>query len=931
MAINLMVNGKNVQADNPEETLLNFLREDLDLTGTKDGCAKNQCGTCTVIVDGKGIHACSKKMKTLEGAQVLTIEGLADGDKLHPIQLAYLICQGYQCGFCTPGLIMATKVLLDHNPDPTDEEIKQGLKSNICRCTGYVQVIEAVHMAADMLNGKIPAELPQSRGWVGEKTIMKSGVDIVTGRKIFTDDYKLKNPLQGRLFFPEYPHAVLKSVDVSEALKQPGVACIATHKDIPGLKTLISDSKYPQQILAINKVKNIGDPIAVVYAETDEQARAAMKHIKVEYEPLKVINNADEGLAEKDVRVHDEFPNAYYNKHMTKGNVERAFAGADIILEHSFQTQMVEHGLMEPEIALAQWDEQGRMEVIGPGQNPTDMLMDIAAALAMPEEKVHLVVPRSGGSFGKREPVFCHVFAALGTYLTKRPVRVTMNRREIFIYTHKRHPIGMHYKIAATKEGKLTALKAVTHVDTGCYNALGDYVALVGCTQGTGPYEIPNVDIDSTAIFTNKPTAGCFRGFGSTQFAACMETLLDKLCEKTGINPFELRRINGFEPGKLTGAGQVVDTGVGFIGTIDACEEAYRETALPAVSGPGKKIGVGIASGCKNMANGTHWGDCAAAKLILQPDGKILLASSGIEEGQGHHTIAAQIAAETLGVNIDQIDVLTSADGDITPPGGKSTNASRMTFIGGNAVIKTASLFKDCLLAYVAERKKLNIDHLDLACEGIVGLAEQKDFTMSFAELGEFANNNGDVLEREYFYTAPLCNDPFDQTDNVEKEDREHRVNIGLCFGTMVAIVEVDCETGQVTVKKVFTANDMGRMINPELARGQMIGAVVMGMGYTLTENYIVKDGYDITQSLRQLGLPKITDTPDEIRALFVEVPHALGPFNAKGFGEMALNPVAPAILNAIYNATGVRINSLPVDAKKLAEAIKTGQDYNTL
>ena len=922
MAVNLIVNGKTVVALDPEKNLLRFLRDDLDLKGTKDGCSRGQCGTCMVIINGEPIRACVRKMKMLEGKTVETIEGLANGDKLHPIQMAYLIKQGFQCGFCTPGFIMSTKALLDRNLNPTDDEIKEALKLNLCRCTGYVQIFEAVRLAAKMMSGEEKAELPVGKGWVGEHVIMKQGIEVVTGQKIFTDDFNQDNPLQGRLLFPEYPHALIKSVDTSEALKQPGVVFIATHEHIPGKKTF-SEEIYPQEILAIKKVKHIGDPIAVVYAETDEQARAAMKFIKVDYEPLKVIRNAAEGIAEKEIRVHDEFPNDYYTKNLTKGNVVRAFAKADIILEQSFQTQMMEHALMEMESATAEWDDQGRIVVTGPGQNPSHMHKDIANALGFEQEKVRLIVPRSGGSFGKREGCYCHIFAALGTYHTKRPVRVTLNRREGNIYTTKRHPITFHYKLGASKDGKLLALQTRNVLDSGAYNSMGDYVALCTCTMGTGPYEIPNVDLQSKIVFTNKPSGGCFRGFGSTQVTSCMETLMDKLAEKIGMSPFELRRINGLDIGKQTAVGQMIDSACGYIAAVNACEKALNADEMPKPSKPGKKIGVGMAGGFKNMGNGNEWGDCAAAKISLTKQGRLLLISTGIEEGQGHHTVMAQMAAETLSVTYSDIDVFPHSDADFTPPNGLSTNASRMTFIGGNAVVKACSMFKDSLLKYVAAKKGLDVNLLDMESRGVIGLADQSSFFMSYAQVAQMLAESGDEIVEEYFYSAPQCYGATDSGDNVEREDAKHRVNIGFCFGAMVAVVEVDEESGEVEVKRMYAANDLGRVVNPELVRGQIIGAVMMGVGMALSENYIVKDGYDVTKELKDVGILRTVDTP-EIKTMVIEEPHPYGPFNAKGFGEMAVNPTPPAILNAIYNAVGVRINSLPVDAKKLAAAIKS-------
>lgn len=925
MAIKLTVNGKSVATKDPEKSLLHFLREDLGLVGTKDGCSRGQCGTCTVIVNGKAVRSCARKMRLLEGAVVETIEGLAEGDRLHPIQIAFLKCHAYQCGFCTPGIIMAAKALLDSNPHPTDEEIKHGMRFNICRCTGYKQIMEGIRLAIDMIDGKKTVDLFDCRGWVGESPVTKNGLQRVTGKALFTDDFRLDNPLQGRLMFPEYPHAKILSIDTSDAMKQPGVVFIATHKDIPGYK-FFSQAEYPQQILAIEKVRFIGDPIAVVYAETAQQAYDAMKYVRVEYEVLPVIATAEQGYAEDSCRVHEEYPNAYYNRHIRKGNVERGFAKSDIIIEDDIKTQTLEHGILEPDVALAEMDERSRIVVYGPGQNPSHMRHDVAAALAVEVDKVRLVTRPSGGSFGKRENLVCHIFAALGAYHIKRPVRVILSRSEVSRYTTKRHAINFHYKVGATKDGKLMAMQAHTVTDTGAYSALGDFLASCTAAMGTGPYEVPNVDFDSTAVFTNKPIAECFRGYGSTQVTVAVETIIDRIAEKCGMSPFAIRRLNGLDIGKQTPSGQIIEYSCGLHMALNAVEEALTRDGIPQPSVPGKKIGVGVSAGFKNMGFGNTFEDGAGAKICLTNDGKLLLLTGGVELGQGHDTVVCQIAAQTLGVTYNDISI-GPVDDDISPYARGSTSASRMTYCSGNAVRTVCIKFKDKLLHYVGEKTDFSPGCLDCDTTGVFDIRKNSTFKISFADIGKMLQENGDALEEEYYYVAGQCYPPLDYTDNIDQDMISHRIHIGYCFAVQAAIVEVDEETGKVDVLRIYAANDCGRAINPALVKGQIIGSVVMGMGYALSENFHVIDGYIATKEYKDLGLPKFTEMPD-IHPIYIEENHPFGPYGAKGFGEMALNPTAPAILNAIYNAVGIRINSLPADRKKLTAAIKSDRVY---
>lgn len=925
MPVNLTINGKNIVADDLDKSLLHFLREDLGLVGAKDGCSRGQCGTCTVIINGKAIRSCLRKMKSLDGAVVETIEGLANRDVLHPLQIAFLKSHAYQCGFCTPGVILAAKALLDENPHPTDDEIKHALRFNYCRCTGYTQIIDAVRMAVDIIDGKDPGDLFASKGWVGESPVTKNGIERVTGQALFTDDFPLKNALQGRIVFPEYPHAKILSIDTSEALKQPGVIFIATHKDIPGYK-YFGQETYPQQILAIEKVRFIGDPVAVVYAETTEQADVAKKFIKVEYEVLPVIKTAEQGYVEDSVRVHEEYPNGFFTKKNMKGNVERGFAQSDIILEQDTRTQTVEHGCLEPEGALAEIDEKGRVVVYGGVQNPSACRKDIAHALGFPLERVRTITRACGGSFGKREDQFCHIFVALGAYHTKRPVRVILTRNEVFNFTTKRHAINFHYKVGATKGGKLLAVQAKTITDTGAYSGIGDFLATCCASMGTGPYEVPNVDIEATAVFTNKVVAQCFRGYGSTQVAVVTETLVDRVAEACGISPFEVRRINGLDIGKQTTAGQIIEYSCGFQQLINEVETALKKDGIPDPSAAGKKIGVGVSGGFKNMGYGNGLEDSAGAKIQLTHEGRLQLLTGGVELGQGHDTVVCQIAAEAMNVHYNDIDIAL-VDDDITPKTMGSTSASRMTYISGNATLAACALFKEKLFNYVGEKAGFSPGVLDCDSNGVYDCRKEGSFRMSFADIAKMLKENEDALDAYYYYTVGTCNVPLDKVDNIDHEMILHRFQIAYCFALQTVIVEVDEETGKVKVLRVYAANDCGRAINPALVEGQIIGSVVMGMGYCLSEKFVVEDGYNLTKEYKDLKVPSIIDTP-EIIPIFVEETHPFGPFGAKGFGEMALNPTAPAILNAIYNACGVRVNSLPVDSEKLAAAIKGDKIY---
>lgn len=923
MSVTFKVNGNTITTDDTEKILLRYLREDLGLVGSKDGCSQGQCGTCTVIVNGKATRSCLKKLKMLDGADIQTIEGISRDGKLHPIQTAFLICHSYQCGFCTPGLIMAIKALLDENPHPSDELVKEHLKKNLCRCTGYKQILDAVHVAIDILDGKRPNEVHNGMGWVGESPTSKHGVERVTGAPLFTDDFPLKGALEGRLLFTQYPHAKILSIDTSEAEKMPGVVKVLTHKDIPGRKTF-AEVEYPQQILAIEKVHCIGDPIALVFADTVAHADAATKAIKVDYEVLPVIGTAEEGLDPNSYRVHPEHPNAYHVSRSRKGDVEKGFAQADLILEQDFTTQRVEHAIMELDTCLATMHEDGRLYLYGTGQNPAKMKGDVMAAMNMTDDQIRHFVRPAGGAFGGREDLILHIYAALGAYHTRQPVRVSITRQQVHALTPKKHPITFHYKVGVKNDGTLTAIQGRALIDSGAYNSLGDFLATCTAAMGSGPYSIPNVDFASSVVFTNNTYGGCMRGYGSTQVTACNETLMDQVAEKLGMDPYEFRMKNGLDIGLQTPAGQIIDYSCGFKDCLTAVHDAFEKEGLPSPSAPGKKVGFGLAGAMKNQGYGNGMEDGAGTKITLLEDGSFLMHAGAVECGQGVDTIICQIAAQAMGVRYDDVEI-GPLDDDVSPYSTGSTSASRATYGYGNSSFTVATRMKNKLLAYVGEKLGRNTSLLEMGPEGVYDLKDEC-FSMTYAEVARLAKDNGDVLEEEYYWVDKFVK-PLVEDGNNLTNDPDQKVYTTYLFSAQIAVVEVDEETGEVKVLKMYAASDMGKAVNPAQVEGQLVGSVMMGLGYALSESFEQKDGYIIQKNLKDLGVPTIQDLP-EIESFMVEETHPFGPYHAKGFTEGALNPAAPAVLNAIYNAVGVRVDSLPVNKSRLAAAIKGNKIY---
>lgn len=919
--VRLTINGEKYTVEaSPNMTLLKYLREELGLMGAKNGCGKGHCGTCTVIIDGKAKRSCVVKLSGLDGAQIETIENLAKEGELHPLQQAFIKTGAIQCGFCTPGMIMAAKALLDKNLDPTDEEIKDALRYNLCRCTGYVAIIEAVKLAAAVMRGEEKIQQEKVSGAVGVSVPRNDAIKKVTGYPLFTDDMKLPEMLYGKLFLSEHPHAKIKAVNTAEAESMPGVAAVLTAKDIPGRNGfgLLNPN---QPVLAEEKVLYVGDPIAVVYAETPEIAEEAVKKIKVDYELLPGVFTPQEALGENAPSLHPD-GNILSHTKVRKGNVEKGFNEADIIVEGDYSVPFVEHAYMEPESGLASIDDDGVITLWSSSQGSYAFRDMVAASLDLPPEKVRVIYNPAGGAFGGKEEPTVQIHCALGALKTGRPVKMTLTREESIRMSTKRHAEKMHYKAGVTREGKLVAFEADVIADTGAYDSLGKPVVFRSGVVTAGPYSIPNVKIDSRGVYTNNPPGGAFRGFGSTQVAFAAEVHMDILARKIGMDPFTIREINALETGKETVTGQVLGPGVGYKETLQAVKEALEKEIKKYKATPGKKIGVGVASSYKNVGIGSGKSDKAGAIVELSPDGKLFLKVGAAEMGQGSDTVMAQLASQTTGIPYEEFNVISNDT--FQTPDGEVTTASRQTFVSGNAVVAAAANFISELKELLKESFGWQGEKLTFAVGEIRNGNGRRIAT--WKDVAGHCKKKGITLKEEYTYVAPKTYPLPDNCDHKPGEDPEkYNIHFAYCFGTQAAIVEVDENTGEVKVLKIITATDVGRAIHPQMVKNQIEGAVVMGLGYGLSERFVVEHGRVVTDNLRKLGVPRINVVP-EIDVKIVEVEQPDGPFGAKGMGELPINPTAPAIINAIYDAVGVRITELPATREKILKALQEKQ-----
>jgi selenium-dependent xanthine dehydrogenase len=973
--LHITVNGKNYSIEvEPHEMLAHVLREKLGLTGTKIGCEEGECGACTVLVNGVPVVSCIFPALKAQGARVETIEGLAISSRdgvtpplqLHPLQKAFIEYGAVQCGFCTPGLIMAAKGLLDHNPNPTDDEIKTALKDNLCRCTGYVSVIRAIKAAAREVSGsKFEVQSsdnlePETSNLavVGKPFPRVDAVAKVTGAAKYTDDYTFEGMLHGATLRAKFPHAKILRIDTSKARALAGVRAVLTHEDVPGSKNhgLIFND-WP--ILCYDKVRYIGDAVAIVAADTREIAERALELIEVEYEELPVVDNPIDALKPDAPIVNDFLGHGNLLKHIevNKGDIEQGFAQADVIVEREYHTPTYEHAFLEPECAIARVTETGRIEVYVGSQIPYEDRRQIAAALAVPESQVRVIGTMIGGGFGGKEDVMAQIHVALLARATQRPVKILYSRRESMLAHPKRHATTIRMKTGAKRDGTLVAVRAEIFGDSGAYASLGDKVMTRAATHAAGPYAVPNVKIDCYAMYTNNPPAGAFRGFGVTQSCFAVESNMDILAHELGMDPIELRRKNALRVGTTTSTGQVVRESAGLVKCIELVEKEMRQgdtgTRRHGDFGKSKienhksKIQAwGFAAAYKNTGLGGGAPDKSTAEVEVFDDGTAEIRSAAAEIGQGLPNVLAQITAEELGIPFERVRVLLS-DTDLTPDGGPTT-ASRQTAVSGNAAKFAARGMREMLARVASERLDAPPERIvfrdgsviarseatkpsppssviarsglrdEAIPNSVVEIASQKPLAMtegkrvSFAKVVKWAREEGRATKYRFEYTAPETKPLGEPGD----------MHFAFSYAAQAALVEVNTETGEVRVLKVVAATDVGRAINPLALKGQVEGGIVMCIGNALTEEFIVEQGRVWTDRFARYKIPNIKHTP-EIVSFVVEEESSVGPYGAKGVGEISSIPTTPAIVNAIYNAVGVRVYTLPVDQDKLLREIR--------
>jgi aldehyde oxidoreductase len=879
MKVRLTINGipRQVVAD-PSLTLLDLLRDELRLTGAKQGCdKKGQCGACTVIVNGKAVRSCTSKVVRLDGADVITVEGLGTPANPHLIQEAFVLSGAVQCGFCIPGMIMASKALLDVNPDPSSDEIKKALRHNLCRCTGYVKIIEAVKLAGRFLRGEItPDELrPDPDGpKIGVSHPRPSAMIKACGVAEFTADVLVPGALELAASHSPHAHALIRGIDTSVACAMPGVVGIMTAVDIKGSNRhnyMVPD----RPVLCEDRVRYIGDPVALVAAETREQAIAAAAAVKVDYEMLPVVSSPEEAMAEGAPQIHADWPNVCLEQPQIKGDAAAAFGAAHELVKARFRTQINHQSPLETEacVAFLEGDaDDPQLVVIGRSINIHKHMAMIQDAIGW--ENMRYEEAFVGGQFGIKIDVTSEGLAAAATIHFRRPVRYLPGVLESMYLAPKRHPFDMDIKLAADAEGRLTAVAMDIVIDNGAYNSMGNVVLMRALQMLSGSYNIPNVDVRARLVYTNNPWGAAARGAGPPQVHYALESAMDMLARKYGIDPLEFRRRNSLLPGQTKSTGAVVEEWP-FPELCDAIKPAYDRAVREASGHRDGKVrrGVGIGAGAFGIGGPS---DVSQVAIELDPDDGVTVYGAVADPGEGNDSMLSQLTANALGLPLAKVRLVTR-DTDHTAANGPAA-ASRHTYMSGGS-----------LLDAIAQLKQ----------------AMTESGGSTYAELQKAGKPTRYMGSRKM---VPGVLDP--QTGQGPSfESQVHAIQL--------VEVEVDTETGEARVLKVTCAVDAGRVIHPLNLIGQLEGGMDQGVGYALREEYVAGK----TKDWVTFKYPSMA-TAFDMDAIILESPRKHGTNGSVGVGEMTMVPTAPAVLNAIEDAVGVRVFDLPATPEKVRAAL---------
>jgi putative selenate reductase molybdopterin-binding subunit len=944
------------------QSLLDVLRR-ASYFSVKRGCDDGACGVCTVLLNGKPVRSCMVKAVNVDGKAITTVEGLGRDGELHPVQRAFAETGAIQCGFCTPAQVLAAKTLLDKEPDPTETQIREALNGVFCRCTGYVRPVEAVQRAAAMLRGEqvepvshlehtLPndlsqVELPEAfyrRGGdrgplpplvftpsemdktlvVGKPEIKVDAQKLVQGRPVFTDDFRLEGMLYGALLTSPHAHARIKRIDASRARALTGVYAVLTHEDLPRVKYASGGQSYPQplpydQVCLDNKVRHVGDRVAVVAAETPELAQEALKLIEVEYEVLPTVADMEAAMQAGAPIIHDEPDtegiddrerNIVYHIEAQVGQVEAAFNTAEHVFEGTYRTPQQQHVHLEPHICITYWDEDHRLVIRTSTQVPFHIRRMVAPLIDLPVKRIRVIKPRIGGGFGNKQEMILEDLCAHLTLITGRPARMEYTRTQEFTSSRRRHANIMRYKIGV-KDGKVTAADLYLIGDTGAYGCHGLTVNMVGGFKGLTLYNPPNARFTCDVVYTNTPPAGAFRGYGAMQCQFGVETFMGEIAEQLNLDVIKFKKANWLKVGESMHLSKALGEGrEGFEQTLQSSAlEQCVEIGLQATDFYTKRekhrtqnghLRHGIGMAVVMHGSGIAGLDMAAATLKMNDDGSFNLLIGATDLGTGSDTILAQIAAEVLSIPLEDI-IVYSSDTDITPFD-KGAYASSTTYISGGAVRKAALKIRTQILEHAASMLDMNDpESLTLENRKVVA-SDGRSVTLAEVALSSLHQRDQHQIMATASHTSQVSPPPT---------------------AAQFAELVLDTDSGRIEVERLLMVVDCGRVINPITAVGQVEGGMVQALGFALSEVMLYdEDGNPLNPNLSDYHIPRAAEVP-ALDVIFVQTEEPSGPFGAKSVAEISIDGVAPAMASAIHDATGVWMRELPYTPERVLKSLQ--------
>jgi len=938
-ALSMSVNGRQVDVQSPARRLSDTLRDELGLTGTKIGCNAGDCGACTVLLDGEQVCACLTATGQCVGRAVTTVEGLASNGKLNALQQSFMHHGAAQCGICTPGMLMAATDVLQRHPQPTEQQVLDGIGGVLCRCTGYRKIVEAVLSVAvtpESLVDTVSAGTSSSHAAttvLAEAHQSVSSSELAAGAAVGARVARLDAPAKlmgtarfGADQFPtdclwmrtvRSPHPSARFVigDI-EAFRQrhPQVIAVLTADDVPENSFAVFPQPKDQPVLAKDFVRMRGEAVMLIIGEQHAVQAIPESEMPIQWTVLPAMETPAQSLAKPDQLLHDfAKENVLCHGRVVKGDIEQALQQAAYVAEDTYCTSYVEHAYIEPEAGYAEvFVENGheRLRVFACTQTPVMDQEEVARVLQLPKEAVHIVPSEIGGGFGGKLDVSIQPLLAVAAWTLKRPVRTIYTRGESMVSTTKRHPSEIHARYACDAEGKLIGLDFHGDFNTGAYASWGSTVANRVPVHSTGPYFVPHLRALTRAVYTNNAVAGAFRGFGVPQAHIVTEALLDQLAEKTGLDRLQFRLKNAICAGQPTATGQILAASVGMRQCLEVLQpawhaaqeaaEQFNRQATRSDTHSNLRRGVGVACMWYGIGN-TVIANPSTMTGALRANGRLFLYNGAQEIGQGTATVMPQIFADAVGLPLTYVDQVVG-DTDLTEDAGKSS-ASRQTFVSGNAAKFAGEDLRRQLLALLQMSEPAR-----LRLQGSQLIGQQGDLTRTIDLSTLAADDHGDIAVGRGYFNPPTV--PLDA-------DGQGVPYATYGFAAQFAEIEVDLQLGTIRVLHIHAAHDVGRAINPTQVEGQIHGGIAQGLGMALMEEYISGR----TDNLHDYLIPTAGDIPP-ITVHLIEDPEPIGPYGAKGVGEPALIATAPAIMNALHHATGVRVRALPATPDRVRTAL---------